>query len=95
MYHTPHTPNMGIVFWGSPTLSSNFETGTAKKPLPVTPINKRPPIYQSLTTPSANKQFSRFKNHMMKENFELFNESVFENKVSIIRTCSNERSMCT
>ena len=46
-----------------------------------TPKDKltRPP--PSLTTPSANKNFSRFKTAMIDELYSQFNRTVFDNKV--------------
>ena len=46
-----------------------------------TPVGKptRPP--PSLTTPSANKNFSRFKTVMIDELYSHFNRTVFDNKV--------------
>ena len=38
-------------------------------------------IPKPVTTPSANKNFSRYKTQMIQELFELFNSTVFENKV--------------
>lgn len=54
---------------------------TERKLLPRTPLN-RPPPSQPITTPSAAKNFSRAKNKMITELFQLFNESVFDRLVS-------------
>ena len=82
-YLTPFTPNTGVMFWGSPTHSTtSLPRYRGKKSLLSTPVNRNiPPSLQLVTTPSAAKNFSRFKNKMITEVFSLFNESVFENKV--------------
>ena len=54
---------------------------TERKTLPRTPLN-RPPPSKPITTPSAAKNFSRAKNKMIAELFQLFNESVFDRLVS-------------
>ena len=139
-YSTPHMPDTGVMFWGSPNAHQHKckapETGkkplphatpsntciykyntpfTEKKPLPfvtptvkfntavnmksvsirsgrksltgckesyfTTPFRRAPPPLDILTTPSSTKYFPRFKSNMVQELFQMFNETVFENKV--------------
>lgn len=54
-----------------------------RKVLPHTPRNRPPPRSQPVTTPSANKNFSRFKEDMIAELFREFNRSVFEGQVGV------------
>ena len=55
---------------------------TEKKPLAGSTLtNHAPPPQFSLTTPSSNKYFPRYKSQMIAELYDVFNKSVFDGKV--------------
>lgn len=56
-------------------------TTVGRRGFPLTPVNHPPPLHP-VTTPSAGKSFSRSKDKMVAELFKLFNDSVFDGKVS-------------
>lgn len=103
IYHTPHIPTTGLMFWGSPDATTrphtlyhqhtplterstpSCATHTERKPLPfATPMYCAPLPLAPLTTPSSNKNFPRFKSQMIEELFQVFNKSVFDEKVILI-----------
>lgn len=59
---------------------------TARRPH-MTPRNYPASFLDSATTPSANKNFTRFKNTMVSELFQMFNQSIFDGMVSTLCKC--------